>query len=110
MTESNFNLVIEKEAKTMPRFVVPCKWRMCGSILVKADTKEEAIKKAKEPDMPLPDDSSYEDGSFVVFEEEVEELVKKGENCNDGTNDSGTRPARSVSLGRARRTGSFTAL
>ena len=48
----------------MKTYKIPCTWVMSGTIEVEADTVVEAILKAE--DAPLPTESDYMEGSFVI--------------------------------------------
>ena len=48
------------------KYVVECEWRMMGSVLVEANSPEEAQALAEGPTVGLPIDGSYVDDSFEV--------------------------------------------
>lgn len=50
----------------MKTFRVPVVWTMMGHYEIKAENEEEAIEKAKDPDLPLPENGSYLTDSFEV--------------------------------------------
>lgn len=52
---------------------IPVVWQMAGTVMVVADTLEEAIKLAKDEDntIPLPDNGSYLDDSWELASEDV---------------------------------------
>tara|TARA_Y100001973_G_scaffold35273_1_gene53144 strand:+ start:728 stop:1078 length:351 start_codon:yes stop_codon:yes gene_type:complete len=59
---------------------IPCSWEMYGVMEVKAESLEEAVRKAFEGNTPLPmDNSSYVEASFDVDVEVAEEY--NPENC-----------------------------
>ena len=59
---------------------IPCSWEMYGVMDVKAESLEEAVRKAFEGNTPLPmDNSSYVEASFDVDVEVAEEY--NPENC-----------------------------
>ena len=51
---------------------VPCSWEVDGITMVEAESWDEAISIAESGSLPLPDESSYIDGSFRIDEEMVE--------------------------------------
>lgn len=51
----------------MPKFEVPCTWRMYGSYHIEAENLREAINKA-EKNLPLPSERDYVDDSLVIDE------------------------------------------
>ena len=51
---------------------VPCSWEVYGITMVEAESWDEAISIAESGSLPLPDESSYIDGSFTIDEEMVE--------------------------------------
>lgn len=56
---------------------IPVTWEMCACIEVEADTLEEAMKVAEDPDgkIPLPSDGSYVDGSWVLSSTDRDEIA-----------------------------------
>ena len=51
----------------MKKFKIPVEWKMFGEVEVEAETLEQAIKFTEEDDtIPLPDESSYCEGSWKV--------------------------------------------
>lgn len=58
----------------MKSWKVPVTWEVYGTVLVKADTLEDAIDIARDDEgvIPLPDDSDYVDGGWRVTDEDVE--------------------------------------
>ena len=56
----------------MPRYIVDCSWRVCGTYYVEAESEDEARDKVFAAPR-LPDYSEYADGSFEVdgVEEEL---------------------------------------
>ena len=50
----------------MKAYKIPVSWEEYGVITILADTLDEAIDKVCDPDIPLPKDSSYIEGSFRV--------------------------------------------
>lgn len=64
----------------MPKFNVNLVWTMTGNVIVEADSKEQARIVALGPDVPLPTDGFYLDGSFEVYDvEEDIDLVKEAD-------------------------------
>jgi len=57
----------------MKTWKISCTWEMYGTVLVEADTLEEAIKLADEGGLPP---GSYVDGSFET-DEEMSELLNR---------------------------------
>ena len=57
----------------MKTYKIPCSWVMSGTIEVEADTVGEAILKAE--DAPLPTESEYIEGSFVIDLELLHEYL-----------------------------------
>lgn len=55
----------------MKIFKIPVSWEMAGIMRVEAEDLEEALLLVNH--LPLPDDCSYLDGSFEVYEDEIEE-------------------------------------
>ena len=55
----------------MKLFRIPVSWEMSAVMYVKAENLEDALLLVDH--LPLPDDSSYLDGSFEVYEDEIEE-------------------------------------
>lgn len=59
-----------RKGSDMKTYRVDCLWQMTGTYTFEAAAEEEAVEKANAA--PLPDDSSYLDGSFeIVCVEEV---------------------------------------
>ena len=57
----------------MAKFKVAVEWTMYGTVEVDADNVEDAIDNVEnDPDMPLPDDGEYVDGSFQINREMTE--------------------------------------
>lgn len=56
----------KKEKKT---FRIACDWEVYGTMVIEADSLEEAVKIAEDNDDPLPTDDEYIDGSFKVNKE-----------------------------------------
>lgn len=56
---------------------MPVTWEMCACIEVEADTLDEAMKIAEDPDgkIPLPTNGSYVDGSWTLSTTEREEIM-----------------------------------
>lgn len=56
---------------------IPVTWEMCAYIKVEAETMEEAMKIAEDPDgkIPLPPDGSYVDGSWALSSTERDEIT-----------------------------------
>lgn len=57
----------------MPKYTIPVFWSMANDIEVEADSLEEAIKAAKDYDLPQ-EGAEYIDGSFTVNRECAEAL------------------------------------
>ena len=57
----------------MKTYKIPCSWVMSGTIEVEADTVGEAILKAEHA--PLPTESEYLEGSFVIDLELLHEYL-----------------------------------
>ena len=54
----------------MANYYFPVKWEISSSVMVKAETKEEAIKRIKDDfGSMLPDDYIHDIGSVVIEEE-----------------------------------------
>lgn len=51
-------------------FKIPCSWVSYGVLEIEAESLEEAINTAYD-DSPLPEDSSYLDGSFTVGDKQM---------------------------------------
>lgn len=64
----------------MPTFKIACSWEVCGETVIEADTFENAWKKAMvtQEDVPLPTNTSYIDGSFMLDREMSETLNNVG--------------------------------
>lgn len=54
----------------MKTWRIPVEWAEFAVIYVAANTLEEAIEKARNDDIPLPDDRSYIDGSWMVSDDQ----------------------------------------
>lgn len=54
------------------KYKVPVMWSVTGEYEIEADSEEDAIHKSGF--LPLPENECYVDGSFEVFEDEVEEI------------------------------------
>lgn len=66
----------------MKRWDIPVSWEVCGHISVVADTLEQAMEIAKtDENIPLPDNGTYVDGSWEVWDEDIE-LVRQCYNDN----------------------------
>ena len=61
----------------MKTYKIPCSWVMSGTIEVEADTVGEAILKAEHA--PLPTESEYIEGSFVIDLELLHEYLGQEE-------------------------------
>ena len=61
----------------MKTYKIPCTWVMSGNIEVEADTVGEAIVKAEYA--PLPIESEYLEGSFVIDLELLHEYLGQEE-------------------------------
>ena len=57
----------------MKTYKIPCTWVMSGTIEVEAETVGEAILKAEHA--PLPTESEYIEGSFVIDLELLHEYL-----------------------------------
>ena len=57
----------------MKTYKIPCSWVMSGTVEVEADTVGEAILKAEHA--PLPTESEYLEGSFVIDLELLHEYL-----------------------------------
>ena len=57
----------------MKTYKIPCSWVMSGTVEVEADTVGEAILKAEHA--PLPTESEYIEGSFVIDLELLHEYL-----------------------------------
>ena len=59
-----------KENKTMKEFKIPVTWQVCGEVTIKAKNIESAlataIKTEEVEGLPLPTESEYVDGSFII--------------------------------------------
>ena len=72
--------LVNKKNADGKTYRIPCSWEMYGVMEVKAESLEEAVRKAFEGDTPLPmDNSSYVEASFDVDVEVAEEY--NPENC-----------------------------
>lgn len=60
----------------MKTYKIAVSWEMYGYVKIKAESLEEAIKKAEDDETPLPD-GNYIDGSFLVDEQMTEEFNKE---------------------------------
>ena len=58
----------------MKKFKLPVYWEMSGSLIIEAESQEEAVKYAYSSQCRLPDDGYYLDDSFEVEEDGIEEL------------------------------------
>lgn len=58
----------------MKTWKIPVFWTMNGVVEIKADTLEEAIKKAYDADRGLPDDGDYIENSFEVDNLNIDEI------------------------------------
>jgi secreted Zn-dependent insulinase-like peptidase len=58
----------------MGKYKVGCVWTMYGSVEVEADTIEEAMEKAHDPYLPLPENGVYLEDSFDVDYETTERI------------------------------------
>jgi len=56
---------------------VPCSWEVYGTMMVEAESWDEAVNIAENGSLPLPDESSYIGDSFRIDEEMVEYERKK---------------------------------
>jgi len=56
----------------MKKFIIPCYWEMSGNIEIEAETVEDAVMIAEDPEQCLPLDSSYIANSFHVDHEVVD--------------------------------------
>jgi hypothetical protein len=60
------------------KYVVECEWTMFDTLVVEANSPEEAQALAEGPTVPLPTDGNYVDDSFTVTNvnaDEIETLV-----------------------------------
>ena len=59
---------MNKETTNIKSWVIPVTWEVCAIIRVEAETLEEAIAIAEDPDneIPCPTDHDYVDGSWRV--------------------------------------------
>jgi hypothetical protein len=57
-------------------YEIPCSWEVYGTVKVCARNLGEAIEKVSDDGFPLPDRSSYVDGSFEVDRDIAEEVNK----------------------------------
>ncbi len=62
-------------------YEIPCSWEVYGTLEVEANSLEEAIAIAEADDTPMPNDSDYVDGSFVVDRDMAEEINKDVDRC-----------------------------
>ena len=55
---------------------IPVTWEMYGCVRIEAETLEEAMAIAEDPDgrIPLPDDGAYVDGSWTLASTEPEDV------------------------------------
>ena len=53
---------------------IPCEWKQYGYLDIEAESLGEAVDIANHPEQPLPQDSSYVEGSFIVCEEDLAEF------------------------------------
>ncbi|MCI9350154.1 MAG: hypothetical protein HFF83_13195 [Oscillibacter sp.] len=55
---------------------IPVTWEMYGCVRIEAETLEEAMAIAEDPDgrIPLPDDGAYVDGSWTLSSTEPEDV------------------------------------
>jgi hypothetical protein len=54
------------------RYKIPCVWQVYGFAYIEADSLDEAAEIAESDMTPLPENSSYVDGSFEVDHEALE--------------------------------------
>jgi uncharacterized phosphosugar-binding protein len=55
-------------------YEIPCSWEVYGTVEVAARSLDEAIEKVSDDGFPLPNRSSYVDGSFEVDRAIAEDL------------------------------------
>jgi len=60
----------------MKQFKVAVSWEMCGELAIEAETMEEAIEIANDPETDLSEGGEYIDSSFEVNEDMTEYLNK----------------------------------
>lgn len=53
-------------------FIIPVVWEMWGKYVIEAETLEEAMEKALDSELPLPEESYYVDDSIQVDMESLE--------------------------------------
>jgi hypothetical protein len=62
----------------MAKIKVSVEWLMCGTVVVESDNVQNAIDEIENnPDIPLPDDGDYVDGSFTINREMTEFFAKE---------------------------------
>ena len=60
----------------MKKWEIPVSWEMCGTVVIKANTLEEALEMAWDDSVDIPKNGSYICGSYKV-EDEDPEYVRK---------------------------------
>ena len=67
----------------MKKWEIPVTWEVFGKVVVEADTLVEAMHIARDEEeiLPLPDESDYVDGSWLITEED-EDFIRTYYNNN----------------------------
>ena len=60
--------VVNRERRV---YRIPCEWKQYGYLDIEAESLGEAVDIANHPEQPLPQDSSYVEGSFIVCKEDL---------------------------------------
>lgn len=59
----------------MKKYKIPVTWQSYGHIIVEGESAEDALNNARnDPEIPLPTESSYVEGSFQVEEDPIVEV------------------------------------
>lgn len=58
----------------MKEWIIPITYEMYGTVCVEANTLEEAMERAMDPDVPLPDYAEYVVGSEELWELDMDYL------------------------------------
>lgn len=58
-------------------YSIPVTWQSCGNVYIRADSKEKALKIAKEnmDSLKLPENGEYIDGSFDLISDDDETML-----------------------------------